>query len=101
MTFLTIDEIARNARVEDWAVSEEQPLLQAIGDTAERMVFDLLDRTADDLLEQEGGTLPGPVHHAMVMLATHLYEHRAPLTTGSIAAVPYTIDAMLKPYIKF
>ena len=101
MQYITADEIARNARIEDWALNEEMPVLHAVGDAAEQMVFNLLDRTPEDLLEAEGGMLPAPVHHAMIMLATHLYENRTPLIPGSIAAVPYTIDAMLKPYIRY
>lgn len=50
-----------------------------------------------------GGTadsVPGPIKHAIVMLSAHLFEQRSPIIVGaSVADVPFTILALITPYI--
>jgi hypothetical protein len=44
--------------------------------------------------------VPTPIAHAALMLTDHWYQHRSPVTPGSVAQVPYTYDLLLKPYMR-
>lgn len=96
MTIVTLEEIKANARIEGM---EDDLLLESLGEAAEQTVLNMLERTQADI-EAEFGMVPAPVRHAVLMLANHLYEHRGIVNPTALYNVPYTIDAMLKPYIR-
>lgn len=44
-------------------------------------------------------SVPKPIHQAMLLLISQLYEHRTPVVTGTITAkVDLTLEALLSPY---
>ena len=85
LRFVTLEEIKNNARIEL---------------SAEDTVLNLMERTVEDILEEFNDEIPEPICHATLMLATHYCLHRTPFETIPLHAVPYTIDVMLKPYIR-
>lgn len=97
LRIVTIDEIKRNARIDGDA---ENDLLYALGEAAEQTVLNLIERTQEDL-ENEFGEVPAPVRQAILMYTNHLYEHRGIVNPTALYNVPYSIDAMLKPYIRY
>ena len=100
MNIITTSDIIDNARLNSEQIAHESQMLTLIGDTAEQTVLNLIDRSYYSLLD-EFGTIPPPIKTACIMLATHLYEQRTPLSAVNLSTVPYTIDCLLKPYIRF
>ena len=99
MKYLTFDMIKAQLRLDDAQATEERPLLELYGATAEDTVLNLCGRTVPDLYE-EYGRVPLPVVQASLMLADVSYQHRSPVTGQSMSLVPYTFDLLLKPYMR-
>lgn len=107
MKFITINELKDQLRIEhDW--NDEDSLLTTMGNAAEAALLRACNRTADDLLDTFGTTdpatgdvLPPPdFKMACLMLGKHLYDHRGPADSVPQVQVPYSIDLMVKPFIK-
>ena len=97
MTIVTLKEIKNNSRIEGDA---ENDFLESLGETAEVTVLNLIERTQEDI-EAEFGKVPAPIRHAILMYADHLYNHRGIVNPTALYNVPYSIDAMIKPYIRY
>ena len=96
LRIITLQEIKANARIED--DSEDQTLL-LMGEAAEDAVLNLMERTIEDI-EAEFGLIPAPIKQACLMYTTHLYEHRGIVNPTALYNVPYSIEAMIKHYIR-
>lgn len=97
MTIVTLEEIKANSRIEGNA---EDTLLESLGEAAEVTVLNLIERTQEDI-EAEFGNVPAPIRQAILMYADHLYNHRGIVNPTALYNVPYSIDAMIKPYIRY
>lgn len=97
MTIITLEEIKANSRIEGNA---EDTLLESLGEAAEVTVLNLIERTQEDI-ESEFGKVPAPIRQAILMYADHLYNHRGIVNPTALYNVPYSIDAMIKPYIRY
>lgn len=95
MKILTIEEIKSHIRIDG---NEEDSTLEMYGESAEQTVLNLLNRSEESLLE-EYGEVPTPVKHAMLMLTAHSYDQRNPASERNLYTVPYTLDALIKPYM--
>ena len=85
----------------------EDTLLTAYGSASENTLLRVCNRTYDDLLDNfgeddgEGGkVVPPDFRVAALMLAKHLYEHRGPTENVSLSIVPYSIDLLIKPFMR-
>ena len=97
MTIISLEEIKANSRIEGNA---EDTLLESLGEAAEVTVLNLIERTQEDI-EDEFGKVPAPIRQAILMYADHLYNHRGIVNPTALYNVPYSIDAMIKPYIRY
>ena len=97
MTIVSLEEIKANSRIEGNA---EDILLESLGEAAEVTVLNLIERTQEDI-EAEFGKVPAPIRQAILMYADHLYNHRGIVNPTALYNVPYSIDAMIKPYIRY
>ena len=97
MTIVSLEEIKANSRIEGNA---EDTLLESLGEAAEVTVLNLIERTQEDI-EAEFGNVPAPIRQAILMYADHLYNHRGIVNPTALYNVPYSIDAMIKPYIRY
>ena len=97
MTIVSLEEIKSNSRIEGNA---EDTLLESLGEAAEVTVLNLIERTQEDI-EAEFGKVPAPIRQAILMYADHLYNHRGIVNPTALYNVPYSIDAMIKPYIRY
>lgn len=95
MSILTIDDLKKHARIDSEC---EDDVLQLYIDSAEATTMNYLNRTLDDLVEEYDG-VPAPVRQAMLMLAAHGYNQREPVSPTNLYTVPYTYDALVKPYM--
>lgn len=95
MDVITIDEIKAHARIE---IDDEDEILELYGDSAEAMVCNIMNRDFATL-EDEYGEVPAPVKHAILMLVAHSYAQREPASPQNLYTVPYTLEALLKPYM--
>lgn len=114
LSVVTLAELKAQMRVEE---NIEDELVLAYGRAAERSIIDSTRRTVSELCligwEQSNGPLPDgadapgaewfppQLKVAVLMFASHLYRNREPVATGATpVAVPYTLDALVKPFVK-
>lgn len=96
MEYLTLEYIKEHSRI---CHNAEDNYLKRIGAAAERAVMNLCMRDVDDLYDTYGG-IPEDLMHATLLLVDHLYQHHGPTEQVSVSNVPYSIDFMLKPYMR-
>jgi len=95
MNIVTLAEIKAHTRIDSNA---EDTMLTLYGDSAEEVVLSILDRDLDDIVD-EYGSIPKAIKHAVLMLVDHSYAQRSPASVQQLYAVPYTIEACVKPYM--
>ena len=115
LQIVTLDELKQQMRVEE---DDEDTLITQYGRAAERQIIGDTRRSVNELcvmgyLEYNGVTsvpegitpglewFPSPLKVAVLMFAAQLYRNREPVAAGvSVAAIPYTLEVMVKPYVK-
>ena len=114
LQIVTLGELKAQMRVEE---SVEDALITQYGIAAERQIISDTRRSLDELcvmgyMEYYGtdvpeGITPGvawfpfPLKVAILMFAANLYRNREPVAAGvTVQAVPYTLEVMVKPYVK-
>ena len=98
MKWLTLQKIKKQCRIDDINTSEDD-LLEMYGESAEATVLNLLSRSYEDVMESYGA-VPMPIIHASLMLCDISYQHRSAVSPQNMSLVPYTIDLLLKPYMR-
>lgn len=96
MDIVTLLQIKQNSRI---LGDDENDVLEQIGDTAEAIVQNIMNRDFESLID-EYGAIPAPIVRAILVLADHLYTHRGVCTPSQVYSIPYSIDVMVKPYSK-
>ena len=99
MKYLTFDQIKAQLRLDDVQATAEQDILLMYGESAEESLFQLLNRTYEDVMEVYG-RMPKPLIHATLMLVDVSYQHRSPVSVQNMSIVPYTFDLLVKPYMR-
>ncbi len=111
LQIVSLDELKQQMRVEENA---EDDIITQYGMAAERQVITETRRTKDELCvigyneqhDEPSETadetwFPTPLRVAILMLAANLYRNREPVAAGvSVAPIPYTIEVLVKPYVK-
>jgi hypothetical protein len=106
MKFLTLKDIKAQCRIEPDFTYEDK-LLDKFGAAVENTLLRAVNRTYDGLLEAfgeddgDGGkTVPSDFYVAALMLVKHIYEHRGPTDMVTQSMVPYTLDLLIKPFMR-
>jgi hypothetical protein len=106
MKFLKLEDIKAQCRIEP-DFTDEDKLLDKFGAAVENTLLRTVDRTYDGLLEAfgeedgDGGkTVPSDFYVAALMLVKHIYEHRGPTEMVTQSMVPYTLDLLIKPFMR-
>lgn len=97
MDTVTLDELRLQMRVE---TSEEDELITVYGEAAEKAVIGATCRSLDELKEMGGGVFPTPLKVAVMMTAATFYRDREAVTNVAANPVPYSVDFLVKPYVK-
>ena len=98
MASVDISLLKQHVRADDF--SEDDQYLQHLLEAAEQYVCDATNRTTDELLKLGGETLPVTLQQAVLMIAGHWYNQREAVSGVQMAEVPYTLQALIKPYRK-
>lgn len=96
MSLTALSLLKAHVRADDF--SEDDAYLQHLLDAAEQHVADSTNRSLADLVELGGGELPYAITHAVLLIAGHWYNQREAVAGVAMAEVPYTLQALVKPY---
>lgn len=91
MNILTLEEIKLHIRIDG---TEEDTVLESMGEVAEQMVITACRRTIDNIYETYG-EVPVQLRHAMLMLVDYHYNNR-----GEDKALPRAAAMLIRPFIK-
>ena len=96
MKWLTINWIKQHSRID---FNCEDDLLELYGNAAEQTVLNICNRSYENIMETYG-EVPAPLFVAALQLVEVAYTHRSPDAIQQPYLVPYTFDAMVKPYMR-
>lgn len=101
---VTLDDLKKQMKID---FEEDDELIQVYGMAAEDAIINATRRTYEELVDEnrkrrnnEAVGFPKMLHAAVLMLAAQLYKNREPVSGLSQSIVPYTLDSMIKPWIK-
>ena len=100
---LDLELLKKHVRADEF--SEDDDYLQHLLDAAVEYVRTSTNRTEKELLELGGGDeklLPTdePLQQAVLLTAGHWYNQREAVSGVQMAEVPYTFQALVKPFRK-
>ena len=96
MKYLTLEYIKQQLRID---YSDEDTLLDEYGQAAEDTILNILNRDYYDVMS-EFGKIPAPIVQATMLLVGQSYQYREPSSAQNMSVVPYSIDLLLKPYMR-
>ena len=97
MATVDIALLKQHVRADDF--SEDDAYLAHSLDAAETYVCSATNRTSAELVQGDG-KLPATLQQAVLMIAGHWYNQREAVSGVQMAEVPYTLQALIKPYRK-
>lgn len=96
MATVDIALLKQHVRADDF--SDDDTYLAHLLEAAETYVCKATNRTSDELLQD--GKLPADLLQAVLLIAGHWYNQREAVSGVQMAEVPYTLQALIKPYRK-
>ena len=98
MATVDLELLKKHVRADDFA--DDDDYLAHLLDAAEQYVCTATNREAAELLEMGGGKLPTMLQQEVLLIAGHWYNQREAVSGVQMAEVPYTLQALIKPYRK-
>ena len=99
MAVVSMALLKQHVRADDFSGDDEY--LAELLDNAEQHVVGWTNRSLDELTELGGGgNVPGPIRQAVMLLVGHWYNQREAVSGVQMAEVPYTLQALIKPYCR-
>lgn len=98
MATVDLELLKKHVRADDFA--DDDDYLARLLDAAEQYVCTATNREAAELLEMGDGKLPTMLQQAVLLIAGHWYNQREAVSGVQMAEVPYTLQALIKPYRK-
>ncbi len=89
---------------------EKQCNIDNLTDSETKYLEDLLDvsvATVENKIQQPlsglltDSKIPAPLKHAALLIAANLYANREPVAYGVPVRIPYTLDYLIQPYVKY
>jgi uncharacterized phage protein (predicted DNA packaging) len=97
MALTDIELLELHVRADDF--SDDDQYLAHLLDAAEQYVCTATNRSSEELVDDEG-KLPAMLQQAVLLVAGHWYNQREAVSGVQMAEVPYTVQALIKPYRK-
>lgn len=98
MGLVKLELLKKHVRADDF--SDDDDYLLHLLSAAEEYVCTATNRSAAELLEIGAGQLPASLQQAVLLIAGHWYNQREAVSGVQMAEVPYTLQALVKPYRK-
>lgn len=96
MALVDLELLKQHVRADDFF--DDDAYLEHLLETAEAYVIQATNRSDIELLELGGGALPPTLIHSILLIAGHWYNQREGVAGVTMSEVPYTLQALIKPY---
>ena len=98
--YLELSQVKKHILVDE-TFTDDDNYIQSLMDVAEASVSKHIDCPLA-CIEQEDGTLPPPVVHAMLLIVGNLYANREPVVMGTIVTeLPLSYNYLVNLYRKY
>lgn len=98
--YLDLSQVKKHILVDE-TFTDDDNYIQSLMDVAEASVSKHIDCPLA-CIEQEDGTLPPPVVHAMMLIVGNLYANREPVVMGTIVTeLPLSYNYLVNLYRKY
>lgn len=97
MNYLDLKQIKQQCRIDSWFTDDDE-MLESIGDGAESFLENYLDTPLDDITAENGGELPKTLERALLMLCDYLYDASG---SGDTKEIPKSFFMLALPYKKY
>lgn len=98
MSVTDIELLKQHVRADDF--SRDDLYLQHLLDAAEQYVSKATNYSIYELVVMGNGKLPIMLLQAVLLIAGHWYNQREAVSGAQMAEVPYTLQALIKPFRK-
>lgn len=100
MIYLKLYQIKRHLNIDERFQEDDEYLLE-LAEVAQAAVEKHLDTSLQEIAQNNGGTLPPPIVHAMKLLVAEYYGQREAISYTATQVVPLAYDYLLAPYINY
>lgn len=88
----------RHCAADDFAADDAY--LAKLLSAAEKHVVRMTRRSVAELLAMSHGEFPEELEMAVILLGAHWYNQHEPVSGTAMHDVPYTVDALVTPFIR-
>jgi uncharacterized phage protein (predicted DNA packaging) len=98
--YVTVEQLKRQVNVD---FNDDDEYMSDLIEVAQTAVENDIQRPLSELetTEDNSATIPAPLRHAILLLASNLYSNREPVAFSVPQAVPYTLRYLIQPYILY
>ena len=96
--YITTVELEKQCNIDNLTNSETK-YLEDLLDVSVATVENKIQQPLSGLLTDS--KIPTPLKHAALLIAANLYANREPVAYGVPVRIPYTLDYLIQPYIKY
>lgn len=97
MNFLTLDQIKKHLNIDDYFHDDDSYLVD-LGTVSELAVEKHIDYSLRKLAENNGGQLPAPLIHAMLLMIGTFYQNRESVAFASSSPIPLAYEYLIALY---
>ena len=94
---LTIEQIKKHLNIDEYFHDDDDYLL-SLQEVAKMAVERHIDLSFDDIKENNGGEIPPPLLHALLLLIGNLYRDRESVSFVNATEIPLTYNYILSMF---
>ena len=94
--YIELNKIKKHLNIDDYFIDDDEYLL-SLAEVAEKVVEKHIDCNLSDL-QEEDGTLPVPLLHAMLLFIGDMYQSRESVSFTSASEIPFSYEYLLSLY---
>lgn len=95
--FVTLEQIKNHLNIDDY-FKEDDNYISSLYEVAEKVVEKHTDSDLSVIAETNGGLLPTPLVHAMLLFIGDMYKNRESVAFTSVNSIPFSYDYILSLY---
>ena len=96
--YITTAELEKQCNIDN-STADEIKYLEDLLDASVTTIENKIQQKLVDISPE--GKLPVPLKQAALLIAANLYANREPVAYGMPQRIPYTLDYLIQPYIKY
>ena len=95
--FVTLDRIKKHLNIDEY-YKEDDWYLSSLYNVAEKVVEKHTDSDLSEIANANGGELPSPLVHAMLLFVGDMYRNRESISFSSVNTIPFSYEYILSLY---